>query len=156
VRDAADAFGPLKSVAGGLCFILENCEVRSSFHIRNRNSYGYLSARRQTNKQSSRWHPGSRHSLNCSAYTCFRGRRQGAREEKEPRTVSLHIWTLRRESHRKGIDRKLEDIHRDLALLGEQGKAKGFFNNVENADRLSGLVEDIRDAIMDYQVCALT
>ena len=29
VRDSADAFGPLKSVAGGLCFVLENCEVRS-------------------------------------------------------------------------------------------------------------------------------
>ena len=28
VRDSADAFGPLKAVAGGLCFILENCEVR--------------------------------------------------------------------------------------------------------------------------------
>ena len=28
VSDSADAFGPLKSVAGGLCFILENCEVR--------------------------------------------------------------------------------------------------------------------------------
>ena len=27
VRDSADTFGPLKSVAGGLCFILENCEV---------------------------------------------------------------------------------------------------------------------------------
>ena len=27
VRDSADAFAPLKSVAGGLCFILENCEV---------------------------------------------------------------------------------------------------------------------------------
>ena len=27
VRDTADAFGPLKSVAGGLCFILENYEV---------------------------------------------------------------------------------------------------------------------------------
>ena len=27
VRDSAGAFGPLKSVAGGLCFILENCEV---------------------------------------------------------------------------------------------------------------------------------
>ena len=27
VRDSADAFGPLKSVAGGLYFILENCEV---------------------------------------------------------------------------------------------------------------------------------
>ena len=31
VRDSADAFGPLKSVAGGLCFILENCEVRPLF-----------------------------------------------------------------------------------------------------------------------------
>lgn len=27
VRDTVDAFGPLKSVAGGLCFILENYEV---------------------------------------------------------------------------------------------------------------------------------
>ena len=27
VRDSADAFPPLKSVAGGLCFILENREV---------------------------------------------------------------------------------------------------------------------------------
>ena len=32
VRDSADAFGPLKSVAGGLCFILENCEVRPFSH----------------------------------------------------------------------------------------------------------------------------
>ena len=28
VRDSADAFGPLKSAVGGLCFILENYEVR--------------------------------------------------------------------------------------------------------------------------------
>ena len=27
VRDSADAFGPLKSVAGGLCFFLDNYEV---------------------------------------------------------------------------------------------------------------------------------
>jgi hypothetical protein len=33
VRDSADAFGPLKSVASGLCFILENCEVWPSFWI---------------------------------------------------------------------------------------------------------------------------
>ena len=50
------------------------------------------------------------------------------------------------------IGRKLEDINRDLATLGEQGKTKGFFNNVENAEKLSGLVEDVRDAMMDYQV----
>ena len=36
VRDSADVFGPLKSVAGGLCFVLENYEVRSSTLIRHR------------------------------------------------------------------------------------------------------------------------
>ena len=30
VRDSADTFGPLKSVAGSLCFILDNCEVLPS------------------------------------------------------------------------------------------------------------------------------
>jgi hypothetical protein len=33
-----------------------------------------------------------------------------------------------------------------------QGKVAGFFTNVENSDKLGGLAEDIRDAIMDYQV----
>ena len=32
VRDSADAFPPLKSVAGGLCYILENCEVWTHFY----------------------------------------------------------------------------------------------------------------------------
>ena len=32
---------------------------------------------------------------------------------------------------------------------------EGFFNNVKNADRLGGLIEDIHDAMMDYQVCTL-
>ena len=32
VRDSADAFGPLKSVTGGLCFVLENCEVQPPSH----------------------------------------------------------------------------------------------------------------------------
>jgi len=33
VRDSADAFGPLKSVTGGLCFILENYEVCAYPHV---------------------------------------------------------------------------------------------------------------------------
>ena len=52
------------------------------------------------------------------------------------------------------VDRKLEDIHQDLVALGSQGKTKGFFNNVENADKLGSLVEDVRDVMMDYQVCS--
>jgi len=52
-----------------------------------------------------------------------------------------------------GVGRKLEDVYRDLALLEEQGKVEGFFNNVVNADKLGSVVEDIRDAMMEYQVC---
>ena len=52
------------------------------------------------------------------------------------------------------VGRKLENIRRELAMLGEQGKAKGFFNNVENAEKLGSFVEDVRDVMMDYQVRA--
>ena len=51
-----------------------------------------------------------------------------------------------------GIDRKLEDVRRDLTLLAEQGRVTGFLTNAENARRINGLVEDIRDAMIDYQV----
>ena len=56
---------------------------------------------------------------------------------------------------RLDIHRKLQGVHQALALLGEQGKVKGFFNNVVNAAELSAMVEDIRDAMIDYQVCTL-
>ena len=52
-----------------------------------------------------------------------------------------------------GIVRTLESICQGLARLEGQGVIEGFFNNVENADKLSGAVEDIRDAMMEYQVC---
>jgi len=38
--------------------------------------------------------------------------------------------------------------------LAEQGKIAGFFKNVKDAEKLAGLTEDIRDVMMDYQVCA--
>ena len=36
--------------------------------------------------------------------------------------------------------------------MAKQEKVEGFFNNVKNAEKLGDLVEDIRDAAMDYQV----
>ena len=51
------------------------------------------------------------------------------------------------------IRRKLQEVLRDLAPLEKQGKVEGFFNNSENAAQLVGLVEGIRDAMMEYQVC---
>jgi len=50
VRDSADAFPPLKSVAGGLCFILENCEVCSPSSNPTHNAHRCCSARKQTGK----------------------------------------------------------------------------------------------------------
>ena len=57
VRDLADAFGPLKSITGGLCFILENCEVRFPSPFTARNPHWFHRARRQTSGQSNRWNP---------------------------------------------------------------------------------------------------
>ena len=51
------------------------------------------------------------------------------------------------------VGRKLDDVLEELKLLEKQGKVEGFFTNAKNADKLAGLVEDIRDAVMDYQVC---
>ena len=53
VRDTADAFGPLKSVAGGLCFVLENCEVFPVSYISCAvyDAYRFLSKPKQTAKQ---------------------------------------------------------------------------------------------------------
>ena len=47
-----------------------------------------------------------------------------------------------------GITRSLENVYRGLARLEGQAKVEGFFNNTKNADKLSGAVEDIRDAMM--------
>jgi hypothetical protein len=52
-----------------------------------------------------------------------------------------------------GVGRKLEDIHQDITQLAGQGAAVGFLTNTKNAQRINGLVEDIREAMMDYQVC---
>ena len=51
-----------------------------------------------------------------------------------------------------GISRKLEGICLDLTLLAKQGRVECFFNNIQNMDKLDGMVEDIRDAMVEYQV----
>ena len=48
--------------------------------------------------------------------------------------------------------RKLEDILRGLTLLAEQGKIVEFLANTENVQRINSLVEDICEALIEYQV----
>ena len=52
VRDSTDAFGPLKSIAGGLCFILENCEVWSSSDTQLNPRRSQMLQRTKANKQA--------------------------------------------------------------------------------------------------------
>jgi len=51
------------------------------------------------------------------------------------------------------IGRKLQKILQELELVAKQGNVEGFLNNAKNADKVRGLVGDIGDAVMDYQVC---
>ena len=51
VKDSAAAFGPLQSVAGALCFILDNCEVRSYSWIRSP-QYLQVSQKTKANKRA--------------------------------------------------------------------------------------------------------
>ena len=51
------------------------------------------------------------------------------------------------------MSRKLETVHQDLTRLAEQGNVEGFLKNVGNANKLGDLLEDVRDAMIEYQVC---
>lgn len=51
------------------------------------------------------------------------------------------------------MTRKLEGVPLDPTLLIEQGKVKDSLKITGNVDKLGGLLEEIRDAMMEYQVC---
>jgi len=53
-----------------------------------------------------------------------------------------------------GIARQLRDVHQEIVRLAEQGKVARFLTKAENARKINSLVEDIRQIVVDYQVCA--
>jgi len=50
------------------------------------------------------------------------------------------------------VARKLEDVRQVLDLMTTQKDIAQFWSNTENAQKLNDLVDDIREAVMDYQV----
>jgi len=40
-----------------------------------------------------------------------------------------------------------------LIPLGKRGKVTRFLDSAEDVDKLDGMAEDIRDTMMEYQVC---
>ena len=51
------------------------------------------------------------------------------------------------------VSRRLKNIHQGITLPAEQEKIMEFLTNTKNVQRINGLVEDIHEALMDYQVC---
>ena len=49
--------------------------------------------------------------------------------------------------------RKLEGVIAKLQPLSEQQAIIGFLRNINNAKTLIGFVQELADAITDYQVC---
>ena len=46
----------------------------------------------------------------------------------------------------------MEGVHQALDLMATQKNIVQFLNNPDNAQKLNDLMDDIREAVMDYQV----
>ena len=53
-----------------------------------------------------------------------------------------------------GVVRDLKKIGQATRSMATRSDLAEFLSNPENAQKLNGLVEDIRYALMDYYVCA--
>jgi hypothetical protein len=53
------------------------------------------------------------------------------------------------------IARRLKEVDQVLDSIATQMDLAEFLSDLENVQTLDGLVGDIRDAVMEYQVCAL-
>jgi len=47
----------------------------------------------------------------------------------------------------------LEDVCKSLVPMAAQKDIAQFLNNAENAQKLNDLVDDIHEAVIEYQVC---
>jgi len=52
-----------------------------------------------------------------------------------------------------GISRKLKEVGQTLEAMTTQNDLASFLNTPENSQRVNNCVEDIRYALMEYQVC---
>ena len=52
------------------------------------------------------------------------------------------------------LSRKLEGVIAELERISDQPRLIMFLNNVENAKTLAGFIQELADAVTDYQVRA--
>ena len=76
-----------------------------------------------------------------------------ARGEALRRFVPQHSETSSHRSLTLLVYRKLAGIIIKLGALSEQHGILRFFKNADHANTLSGFVQDLAYAVMDYQVC---
>jgi len=61
--------------------------------------------------------------------------------------VSVQTGYLNPPRKLKGIEEQLRSLHAKSALLR-------FVNNVQDSEDVSGLLEDLQEAVNDYMVCS--
>ena len=52
------------------------------------------------------------------------------------------------------VTRKLKEVNQTLGSITTKNDLAQFLSNSKNVQEFNGLVEDIRDAFIGYQVCA--
>jgi hypothetical protein len=50
------------------------------------------------------------------------------------------------------VDSKLDNILKDLTPMTQRGKVTRFLSSAGDVEKLSGMADDIREALMEYQV----
>ena len=78
------------------------------------------------------------------------------REEQMRRDGLLQYVTVPPLDSRLSSSRKFKDIERQLRLLSGKSALQQFAEHVQDKDEVSALLEDLKEAISDYQVGSRT
>ena len=151
LKESSDACTPLKSVAGGLSVILKYCDVCYAYFTEPFTPLTFKSANDGEPRIDRITYTPDRRTCGITQRVRSRGRDQGDSEKEKAQRV-IYLISKSKFDPDGMVSSRLEKALRDLEQLAERSKITGFLNNVKDADTLTGLADDIRDAMMDYQV----
>jgi len=151
-KESSDMFLPLKAVVGAMSALMKNCEVRAS-RLRAECLLTLCPPLALANGGQHRQCEGDGAKgavTSCRAcLPCKRGRSCGEREEN--RASEVRTCTNTHQSAYPPL-RKLEGVIAKLEPLSDQHALLKFLRNIDNAKTLMGFVQELADAITDYQV----
>ena len=155
VKESSDMFPPLKAVAGAMSVLIRNYDVRVSFMNRISPHPDPAFPFQQTSDNADTM-KGIERRVQSMSGVLASPVSEGDSAEKGRRVIlqmfvpgcmNLCQFTYHTSRKLKGVMAKLEPLTEQHALIG-------FFCNVDNATILAGFIQELADAITDYQVWA--